>query len=199
MILMHGSLYIANKTHNPIYERCITLHRLCAMLLIILFSIAGIWVVLGIDGYIVTSSLLHDIPSNPLVKTVITKSGAWAKNYSLMPWTIIAPVLAIGGAILALVTSSRFTKFAFVASSLSLIGIITTVGLSMFPFILPSSTHPNSSLTLWDASSSQMTLFIMLIVAVTFLPLIILYTSWVYRVLRGKLDESIVETESNAY
>jgi cytochrome d ubiquinol oxidase subunit II len=66
----------------------------------------------------------------------------------------------------------------------------------MFPFILPSSIDPKSSLTVWDASSSHMTLFIMLVVSVIFLPLIFAYTAWVYHVLWGKVDEKMVSDKS---
>jgi len=64
-------------------------------------------------------------------------------------------------------------------------GIIATAGVSLFPFLLPSSSHPASSLTVWDASSSQRTLWIMLLSVIVFLPIIVAYTGWVYRVLRG--------------
>ena len=53
---------------------------------------------------------------------------------------------------------------------------------------MPSSTDPGSSLTVWDASSSHLTLGIMLVVVVIFLPIILIYTAWVYRVLRGKVN-----------
>ncbi|WP_204276721.1 cytochrome d ubiquinol oxidase subunit II, partial [Klebsiella aerogenes] len=68
----------------------------------------------------------------------------------------------------------------FVSSKLAVTGIVATVGVSMFPFILPSSIDPRASLTVWDSSSSHLTLFIMLVVSAIFLPLIIAYTSWVY-------------------
>jgi cytochrome d ubiquinol oxidase subunit II len=86
------------------------------------------------------------------------------------------------------------------ASAASIIGIISTVGLSMFPFILPSSADPQSSLTVWDASSSHTTLFIMLGATTIFLPLILLYTAWVYRVLWGKVDaKGIARGDGHAY
>ncbi len=69
----------------------------------------------------------------------------------------------------------------------------------MFPFILPSSTQPNASLTAWDSSSSHMTLFIMLIAVIIFLPIVLAYTAWVYRVLRGKLTPQMLETNRQAY
>lgn len=63
--------------------------------------------------------------------------------------------------------------------------MIGTAGASLFPFVLPSSSHPQSSLTAWDATSSQLTLAVMLGVVVLFLPLVVAYTSWAYRVMRG--------------
>jgi cytochrome d ubiquinol oxidase subunit II len=78
--------------------------------------------------------------------------------------------------------------------------VILTAGLAMFPFIMPSSTFPNSSLTAWDAVSSHRTLQIMFWATVVFLPLIVAYTSWVYRVLRGKITvQTIRENEHTSY
>ena len=82
--------------------------------------------------------------------------------------------------------------------ALALFGIISTAGVSMFPFLMPSSTDPSSSLTVWDATSSQMTLYIMLIATVIFLPLIIVYTSFVFRILRGKVSAEYVENNSKS-
>ncbi len=100
---------------------------------------------------------------------------------------IIAPLLGIAGAAAAFVFMGARREIATIlATSLSISGIISTVGLSMFPFILPSSVDPRSSLTVWDSSSSHMTLFIMLVVTVIFLPIILAYTTWVYRVMWGQ-------------
>ena len=75
---------------------------------------------------------------------------------------------------------------------------IATVGLTMFPFILPSSTAPDSSLTVCDSSSSHLTLFVMLVMAVIFVPIILAYTSWVYAVLWGKVTEAEVTENSDS-
>ncbi len=88
---------------------------------------------------------------------------------------------------------------AFAGSSASAAGIIATVGLSMFPFILPSSVDPRSSLTVWNASSSHLTLFVMLVVTVVFLPLVLLYTAWVYRVLWGRSTTGALATNPDLY
>jgi cytochrome d ubiquinol oxidase subunit II len=114
---------------------------------------------------------------------------------------LIAPILGFVGAAAAFFAMrARLEIATLLLSKISIFGIISTVGVSMFPFILPSSLDPRSSLTVWDASSSHTTLFIMLVVVVIFLPLIIAYTSWVYRVLWGKVDEaSVNEKGGHAY
>jgi len=87
-----------------------------------------------------------------------------------------------GGALL-----SRRAGPALMASCLVPTGTILTAGFALFPFLLPSSENPNHSLTVWDASSSAMTLRIMFWAVVLFLPLVLGYTAWVFRVLRGRI------------
>jgi cytochrome d ubiquinol oxidase subunit II len=138
---------------------------------------------------------------NPLAKTVEKTAGAWLTNYQAWPWMMAAPSVGFAGIALALWQGrAGRQKLAFFFSSLALAGIILTAGFSMFPFVMPSSSDPNSSLTLWDAVSSQKTLGIMLIVTLIFLPLIMLYTAWVYRVLRGRITvQGIQENTHTAY
>ncbi len=199
MLAMHGAFFIAVKTTAPLQDRARTTARYLAILSLFIYCLAGIWLYLGIDGYSLVSALAHDGSSNPLHKTVARQSLAWFANYQHYPWTLIAPLLGISGAGIALVLS-RYAKIAFVASAFSIIGIIASVGVSMFPFILPSSSHPNQSLVVWDSSSSQLTLLIMLVATVIFLPIILMYTAWIYRVLRGKVTaESILEHQHTAY
>jgi cytochrome d ubiquinol oxidase subunit II len=113
---------------------------------------------------------------------------------------VIAPLLGLAGPLLtAWLLARRKPLGAFLASAVGLLGIIATPGLAMFPFILPSSTEPKASLTVWDASSSQLTLFIMLIAVVIFLPIVLAYTAWVYRVLHGKITPQFFETNRQAY
>ena len=116
-------------------------------------------------------------------------------NYARWPITWLLPAIGVAGALLSAVSlRSGRAGLAFLASSVSIIGIILTEGVATFPFLLPSSTQAGSSLTLWDASSSHMTLFIMLVCVGIFLPLILIYTSWVYSVLRGKVDIKAIAT-----
>ena len=127
-------------------------------------------------------------------------SGGWLGNYALHPWMLIAPALGLIGPIVALVgISLRKGLLNFAGSALAIVGTIATVGLSMFPFILPSSIDPRSSLTVWNASSSHLTLFIMLIVTVVFLPIVLLYTAWVMKVLAGRITLADVRTSLDFY
>jgi cytochrome d ubiquinol oxidase subunit II len=139
-----------------------------------------------------------DATPNLLAKTVTREPSAWLNNYSLYPWMILAPVIAyvtIVGAMLLAKASKPGS--AFVLSSIALAGIILTAGFSMFPFIMPSSSQPDSSLTLWDATSSHLTLTLMFWAVLIFLPIVLLYTSWVYRVLRGKITQQHVEDDQH--
>lgn len=198
MLTMHGGLFLAIKTENPIHDRAIFWSRLSAVLLILCFAAGGIWIAKGIVGFQVISGADPYGYSNPLHKQVIPALGAWINNYSLYPWTMAAPAMGFLGALGAFLAANwGNSRFAFICSSLSIIGIIGTVGLSMFPFILPSASHFNSSLLVWDASSSQLTLMLMLAAVVIFLPIILMYTAWVYRVLRGKVNRDTVEHDEH--
>lgn len=198
MLVMHGGLYLAIKTESPIRERAIRFARFAAIMTALLFALGGIWVLRGIDGYVVVSDINPSGFSNPIHKSVMPQLGAWLNNYGFFPAGIALPVLGVLGAIGASVTA-RFGsgKVAFVFSSASIIGIIGTFGFSLFPFILPSSNNLSSSLLVWDASSSYLTLLVMLFAVVIFLPIVLLYTAWVYRVLRGKVTRTTVEDPSN--
>jgi len=196
MLMMHGALYVSIKTEDPVTSRAIVIARICAVVVIVIFAVAGCWIAWGVEGYSVVN-MAHDAPSNPLNKQVSQAMGAWMNNYVHMKWTMVAPVLGFLGAFVVLVWANvrSLQRIVFVASSLSIFGIIATVGLSMFPFILPSSADPTSSLMVWDASSSQATLFIMLIATIFFMPIILAYTAWVYRVMRGKITASHVQSD----
>jgi cytochrome d ubiquinol oxidase subunit II len=143
---------------------------------------------------VITSDVVTDGPSNPLLKEVAVVTGGWGSNFDTYPLFWIAPLVGVAGLMVAwFALLMRIEWVAFVGSKLSIGGIITTVGLSMFPFILPSSKDPSQSLTVWDASSSELTLFIMLIATLIFMPLILAYTAWVFKVLFGRVTEEYVE------
>ncbi|WP_342643932.1 cytochrome d ubiquinol oxidase subunit II [Rhodoligotrophos ferricapiens] len=201
MLVMHGAAWLVLKTQGPVARRARNFGGLAAIGTMVLFAIGGLWLWLGIDGYRITSEVATAGASNPLAKTVEQASGVWFGNYVGHGWMVIAPALGFIGAASALgFMLARREVATVLASASSILGIISTVGLSMFPFILPSSVDPKSSLTVWDASSSHLTLFIMLVVTVIFVPVIVAYTAWVYRVLWGKVDEkAITDGSGHAY
>ncbi|MDR7142142.1 cytochrome d ubiquinol oxidase subunit II [Rhizobium sp. BE258] len=200
MLVMHGAAWLILKTNGPVAERARTYGSLAAFAAILLFALGGIFLAAGVDGYRITSDISPTGPSNPLFKTA-EHAGTWFANYGAYPWLLIAPACGFAGAALALLSMRvRLEVTTLLFSKLSIFGIISTVGVSMFPFILPSSLDPRSSLTVWDASSSHLTLFIMLVVTAIFLPIIFLYTAWVYKVLWGKVDEkAITDKSGHAY
>ena len=190
MLIMHGASWLVLKTDGAVAHRANTWGRYAAVAVIVLYGAAGALLWALVDGYRISSALLTTGASNPLFKTVDAHAaGAWFANYASHPWTMAAPLAGLLGAALAwLGLSRRWEKRTMLFSSLSIAGIVLSVGASMFPFILPSSIQPQASLTVWDSSSSHMTLFIMLVGTCIFLPLIIGYTSWVYKVLWGKVS-----------
>jgi cytochrome d ubiquinol oxidase subunit II len=201
MLLMHGSVYLQIRTEGVIAERARRVTKITGAIFIVCFILAGIWIMNGIEGYRIVSMLPANLVSTPLDKVVEKAAGAWLTNYSNYPLLWLAPILGIAGALLAIATSSMGKLIlAFIASSIMLSGVIFTAGIAMFPFIMPSSSDPKSSLTIWDAVSSHMTLQIMFWVVLVFLPIILAYTSWVYSVLRGKITvETVRANEHNGY
>jgi cytochrome d ubiquinol oxidase subunit II len=201
MLMMHGAIFLQLRTDGAVQQRARQAALWAGVICAAAFALAGVWIAYGIDGYIISSSQNVNIALNPLAKTVEKSAGAWLNNYSHYPWLMLAPSVGFAGIALSVI-SAHFKKerTAFVLSSLAIAGIIFTAGGSMFPLIMPSSLDPASSLSIWDAVSSQKTLGIMLVVTIIFLPLIIWYTSWVYRVLRGKVTiKSIQDNTHTAY
>jgi cytochrome d ubiquinol oxidase subunit II len=197
MLTVQGACFLSIKTEGEIQKRLKKLLNILPFVNVILFAIGGL-MLQKIDGYVITKILSNSADSNPLNKEVSRQAGAWLNNYSTYKWFIIAPILGFAGQIFAMILSHfKHDVKAFIASSLSVLGIIASVGLTCFPFILPSSLNPNSSLTVWDASSSYHTLVVMFIAALIFVPLIISYTSFVFMVLRGKVNEKTIDKDSN--
>lgn len=198
MITLQGGSYLAHRTEGVIQSRAIKGAVGAAVVLIVSFVIAGIWLQ-SIDGYRITSVMdtagLPDI----LNKSVVREAGAWMNNYAHYPVLWLLPILGVAGAaIAALLLKVRATLSAFVASSFAIVGVIGTAGVSMFPFIMPSSSMPAASLTVWDSVSSHLSLAIMFWAALIFMPLIIIYTSWAYRVMRGKMTIAHIKANDHS-
>ncbi len=196
MLAMHGATWLAYKTDGAVAERARRVIPIAGLMYLFAFLLAGM-VVMDIDGYVVTGAMAHDAPSNPLLKTVIRVAGGWLANYD-NPFLWLAPFLALMGTMGAL-GSARWPLAAFVSSGVTCAATIATAGFALFPFLLPSCSDPNASLTVWDASSSKLTLEIMLAATAIFLPLIVAYTGWVYRVMRGTVKVSDIANDHGAY
>ena len=194
MLVMHGGAWLGLKAAGNVAERGRRYGSYAALAVIVLFALDGLVLWRTVGGYRITSVMDPAMPSNPLIKTVTREGASWLANYGRHPWMVIAPALGFAGAAAAFVGLRQGRELTtFIASKLAVVGIISTVGLSMFPFILPSSIDPRSSLTVWDSASSHSTLFNMLVVTLIFLPLVLAYTAWVYRVLWGKVDEASIQ------
>lgn len=198
MLLLHGAGWLTLKTEGAVQRRAIAIGSVAGIVAILAYALAGVWLAYGIPGYALTSEVAANGPSNPLLSTV-AHQGSWLAAYALRPWIAIAPVLGIAGMALAILAMRKASGAALIFSGLAILGVIASVGLTMFPFILPSSIQPDASLTVWDASSSHQTLFVMLVVSVIFVPIILAYTAWVYKVLWGKVTTAEVTENKNAY
>ena len=199
MITFHGAIYLAHRTEGDIQRRSKVAAKIFGVLLLATFSLAGIWLWLAIDGYTITSSIDTAGILNPTDKTVIHETGAWLHNYRRLPITIAIPLLTYIGVVVALLLTHRGrTATAFIFSALSLTGVIATAGTSMFPFVMPSSSQPNASLTVWDSTSSQLTLMIMLYATIIFVPITLFYTSWAYRVMSGKVTADYIQKNDHS-
>jgi len=195
MLTLHGATWLSLKADGPPGQRARAIVPYAALAFAILFTIGGVWTS-HMDGFRLTSALVADGPSNPLMKTAARVAGGWWQNYSLHPLFWLAPLVAYLGAAAAVMARKR-PLLAWAASALVPAGTIATAGLSLFPFLLASSSNPDMSLTVWDASSSKLTLEIMLGCTVIFLPIILAYTAWAYRILRGPVKAESINSDSH--
>ncbi len=197
MLATHGAVYLTVKAEGPVKDRARAFIRIGALATVALFAIGGVWIAFGISGYAITSGIAVDGPSNPLMKTVVLARGQWLHNYGVYKWMMLAPALGIIGPLLTLLlTAARRHGLAFITSAIGILGIISTAGVSMFPFLMPSDIMPAASLTVWDATSSHLTLFVMLIATLIFLPIVLAYTGFAFRVLKGPVTAKQIEGNS---
>lgn len=199
MFINQGACYLQMKTEAPLRQRAEAVSLISATLAAVLFVVAGIWLASAGMGYKVTSLIDGNAINSAVTKTVEVSSGAWLSNYTTYPLLWIFPVLGVA----AFLLSAFFSKLAkgwqaFVASSLAITGVIMTAGVSMFPFIMPSSSMPNHSLTMWDATSSELTLKIMFVVACIFVPIILGYTAWCYWKMWGRLNRNSISSNTHS-
>ncbi len=194
MLVMQGGSFLAVKTEGAVATRARRLGAAAAILTALLFALAGVLVAKLIEGYVFQGAPDWEGPSNPTRKTVTREAGAWLANYGRAPLTLLLPILGLLGAAGAAVALFKgYARTALGFSCVAIADVILTAGVSLFPFLMPSSSYPDHSLTVWDASSSRSALFLMLLVVVVFLPIVLAYTAWAYRVFRGIVTEAAIE------
>ena len=199
MLTTHGAVYLALKTDDVVAARARVVTRWAGLAWFGLFALAGVWLWRSGFGLSITAGAVPGAAPDPLAKTAVMSSGAWLQNYSRWPPAMLLPMVGLMAPLLvAALAGARRRLTVFIISSSGIAGVIGSMGVSLFPFLLPSSSHPGSSLTVWDASSSHRTLGIMLIAVVIFLPIVLLYTSWVYHVLRGPVTSAYIEANANS-
>jgi cytochrome d ubiquinol oxidase subunit II len=193
MMLMQGASYLMMRTEGMIYERAKTTVIKVAFVLMVLFAIGGLWVGFGIDGY--HWSYLADPMNDPLHGIVTRSLGGWLQNYHNYPELYLVPALGFVGCLGVMAYAKQNRALAtFIFSSIALTAIVITMGIGLFPFVMPSITHPEQSLVIWNASSSERSLIGILVVAIVMLPIILGYTLFVYKKLWGRGVRMSVET-----
>ena len=198
MLTTHGANWLQMKTTAELRERARTISQVGAFATLIMFVFAGVWFFFK-DGFVVTSVIDHNAPSNPIGKEVAVQAGAWFNNYKEMPILWLFPVLAVGSALLNIVFSkANRCGFAFLFSALTMAGVILTATIAMFPFVLPSISNPGMSLLMWDATSSKLTLNLMFFLALFFVVILLSYTIWAYYKMFGRIDSSFIEENKNS-
>ncbi|WP_076410807.1 cytochrome d ubiquinol oxidase subunit II [Shewanella sp. UCD-KL12] len=199
MFMMQGATWLQMKTEGELRVRAAKAAQAFSALLFVLFGAAGVWLVNGIDGYVITSAIDTYGISDPTLKTVAVESGAWLANYDKYPITMLFPVLGLVMPLLVLL-SSRINRsgFAFLFSSLAIAAVILTCGAAMFPFVMPSSLEPNVSLTMWDSTASEMSLTVMTWAAIIFVPIVLTYTVYTYLKMFGRLSREFIENNKTS-
>ena len=198
MALLQGSVWLMMKTTDALYKKARLVAQVSAAFVASLMVIGGL-AISQIDGYLIVSELNHSAVSNPLNKLAIAEAGAWLTNFETYPWMCFAPIGSVLTPLLALVSARlKWDALAFISSSFTNACIVLTAGFTMFPFIIPSSMNPSHSLTLWDSTSSELTLNIMTGVAFVMVPIILCYTAFSYRTMFGRLDSEYVERNGHS-
>ena len=198
LLLLHGASFLQCKTQGAIAARSARLALWLGPLASAVFALGGVW--LGeMAGYRITAIGDLNGALTPLMKEVVAVPAGWLGNFVAHPVLWAVPVL---GLLLPLVCAlaSRLGKsgLALVASGGACAAMMLTVAIALFPFVLPSSLDPASSLTLWDSTSSERTLLIMLGIVGVLMPVNIGYTLWVYRVVRGRVSAEQVRQHGHS-
>lgn len=196
---MGSAMLMGRAEKGPLWNRARGAAMVGVIAALVLFSIGGLWVS-HLQGYRLVHAPTPGVAQTPLQQTVELVDGAWFDNFHAHPVLWMVPMLGYIGMVLGLfaIRGGRST-LAWWCGALAWIGVIGTSGVSLFPFLMPSSSDPSQSLTLWNAVSSRNTLIWMSGWTAVFMPAILAYTSWAFYVMRGKVKAQHVESDPHAY
>ncbi|WOX49699.1 cytochrome d ubiquinol oxidase subunit II [Aeromonas sp. XH] len=198
LLMLHGCSFLQCKTQGVIAARCARQSRWLGPLASGLFALGGFWLS-QMRGYQIAE--MGDLNSSltPLMKQVTTAPDGWFGNFIAHPVLWVVPALGLLLPLLsALASSLGRARLAIVASGGACAAMMLTIAIALFPFVLPSSLDPSSSLTLWDGTSSERTLLIMLGIVAVLMPINIGYTLWAYWVARGKMSTEQVREHGHS-
>ena len=160
LFIMHGANYLTRKVPAGIAERAQKVSFIAWIISTIMAAAFLAWTYFGTD--------------------ILTKPGLNGLSPALLA---AASLLATGWLIRA-----RKTGWAFVSGALTIVLVSLMVFMGLYPRLLISSLDPSFSLTINNASSSPYTLKVMTIIASIFVPIVLLYQAWTYRIFRKRLD-----------
>ena len=202
ILTMHGSSYVALRTEGELQAFFRNKQKVFGVLFLILFTATGFVVAYHVPGYILDKSPAYPT-GHPLDNIVHTHVGAWLSSYQDYWWKIFGPILAYIGIFVCLISSaSDHAKLSFWASALGVAGTILTAGFALFPFVAPSSTNPNQSLTVWNSTSSYFSLSILLVITMILLIVICAYKIFAYKVswrYKSTLTEKDINKDTHSY
>ncbi len=198
-VYMGGVMLVGRSESGPLQQRARRAASTAIVVALVLFAIGGIWVS-HLSGYRLLQAPPPGAEQTPLQQTVQVAAGGWLENYRNTPALWLVPALGLAAMLLgfSMVRANRST-LAWWSGALAWAGVIGSVGAAMFPFLMPSSSEPSQSLTVWNAVSSRTTLIWMAGWATVFMPAIVAYTSWAFYVMRGKVKAEHVTSDPHAY
>ena len=173
MFLTHGSLYVCVKTEGELCDRSTALAGklwIAELVVAVLFLAATAF-----------STKLYD-------------------NYLSFPLLLIVPVLAVAALLgIKVFLAKGSPLMAFASSCVTIVMVVFTGVIGLFPNLIPSSIDTVHSLTIFNSSSSMYTLKIMTVVALVFVPIVIAYKIWVYRLFRSTVTARAVAESEQMY
>jgi cytochrome bd ubiquinol oxidase subunit II len=185
---LHGALFLQYKLQDIPAQRSKKVVQIAGWTFLAAFIVTGVYVGFWIPAYKI--DFIPELNSEflPTAKIVSLLETGWCYNFTQNYWLWILPVLVL----LATRVAMRLSKFgkpvtALFVNAIGMLALVFTVAAAIFPFLLLSQVNLNHSLTIWDAAASKNTLWYSLLAVVVLLPIVLLYTTWVYRVMRGKV------------